>query len=933
MIPESQRLAELAAYGVLDTAAEPAFDDIVRVAAEAAGCPTALISLLDEDRQWFKARHGMDAGQTPRDQAFCENALRADAPLVVPDATADARFADNPLVTGALGIRFYAGFPLRTATGAVLGTLCVLGYELRPGGLTGAQERLLTVLAAQVLTQLELRRTLAQQAEALGGLDVALSSYRALADHATDVISRHAPDGTTLYASPSMRHVLGYDPEQEVGRSAPERVHADDAADMFRALGEVLGGAPSTASVRSRHADGTWRHLEIRLSPVCDRSGAVVQVHSVARDVTDRHDVQERLRLSEEGFRLAFAEAPIGIALVAPDGRWLRVNQVLCDIVGHPSDRLLSLTFQDITHPDDLAADEEQVRQMLAGEIVTYQMDKRYQHSRGNVVWVQLNVSLVRDDQGEPLYFVSHIQDITGRKATEAQLRDSEERFRRLASTAPIGIFQTDAVGRCTYANPTWAAICGVKVDVVPGREWTSVVHPEDIGVTREAWSQALEDPVPFLHRFRAQLGDGEACWVDVRLIPLPRENGRPPGWVGTATDVTPVIEANVAIAEARDRALQASQLKSQFLANMSHEIRTPMNGVVGTAELLADSPLSDSQRAHVDALRAAASSLMAVLNDVLDFSKIEAGKLALDPATFHLPTLISDTVALFAATAQTKGIDLAAHLAPMREWLWGDATRIRQVLANLLGNAVKFTERGEVALIVEESAAHGSVRFSVVDSGIGIPDAVGARLMRPFEQGDPSTTRRFGGSGLGLAICHELVGLMGGNISFTSIPGAGTTFTVELPLPSAEPADVMNPASIGGVWSSPDAAGHVLVAEDIPINQLVARGMLERLGWNVDVVGDGQAAVEAAARGAYDVVILDCQMPVLDGYEAARAIRLLPGRSGRSPIIAMTANALAEDRQRCLDAGMDDYIAKPITTDGLAEVLHRATHAPARLG
>ena len=687
--------------------------------------------------------------------------------------------------------------------------------------------------------------------------------------------------------------------------------------------GPVLG---KTIEVTALRRDG--RQLPVELTIWATQTAAGWSFNSLMRDISER----KALEAVRARYEAVFQSSGDAIVLVDPSGTVLAWNPAAEVIYGYASDEMLGRNAASVlAAPGQERARAEAVALLERGEQAPGEV--QCLRKDGAEIIVSVSRSSIVDDEGHVVAVSSISRDVTDRRRAEAQLRDSEERFRRLASKAPIGIFQTDAVGRCTYANPTWAAICGVNVDVVPGREWMSVVHPDDVGGTREVWREALEVPVPFLHRFRAHRGDGEACWVDVRLIPLPRENGRPPGWVGTATDVTPVIEANVAIADARDRALQASQLKSQFLANMSHEIRTPMNGVVGTAELLSDSPLSDSQRTHVDALRAAASSLMAVLNDVLDFSKIEAGKLALDPATFHLPSLISDTVALFAATAQTKGIDLTTHLAPGREWLRGDASRIRQVLANLLGNAVKFTERGEVVLIVEESTACGSVRFSVVDSGIGIPDEVGARLMRPFEQGDASTTRRFGGSGLGLAICHDLVELMGGSISFTSIPGAGTTFTVELPLPTAEPADTKTPARLGAVRSGSDAAGHVLVAEDVPINQLVARGMLERLGWNVDVVGNGQAAVEAAGRGAYDVVILDCQMPVLDGYEAARAIRLLPGRSGRSLIIAMTANALAEDRLRCLDSGMDDYIAKPITLDGLAEVLHRVTHAPARLG
>lgn len=351
-VSEPERLAELAGYNVLDTSAELAFDKIVRAAAEGTGCPTALISLLDEDRQWFKARCGLDVGETPRNQAFCEHALRADAPLIVADATADARFRDNPLVTGAPGIRFYAGFPLRTPTGAVLGTLCVLGYESRPEGLTGVQSHLLEVLAEQVMAQLNLRRALAEQVDTLAELGVALSSFRALADDATDIVSRHAVDGTTLYVSPSLRDVLGYDPELEVGHAAPERVHPEDAVEMSRAFGSVVAGAASTVNVRSRHADGSWRHLEIRLSPMRDDKGVVLQIHSVARDVTDRHMASERLAELAAEVRTAHDEAvrrgaltdavlytvDVGIVACDGDGRLTTFNRATREFHGMPPD-------------------------------------------------------------------------------------------------------------------------------------------------------------------------------------------------------------------------------------------------------------------------------------------------------------------------------------------------------------------------------------------------------------------------------------------------------------------------------------------------------------------------------------------------------------------------------------------------------------------
>jgi diguanylate cyclase (GGDEF)-like protein/PAS domain S-box-containing protein len=479
VISESERLAELAAYDVLDTAAEPAFDDIVRVAAEASGCPTALVSLLDEDRQWFKARCGIDVGQTPRDQAFCEHALRADAPLIVADATADVRFRDNPLVTGAPGIRFYAGFPLRTPTGAVLGTLCVLGYEPRPEGLTSAQGRLLEVLAAQVMAQLELRRALAQQADTLSELGTALSSYRALADHATDIVSRHAVDGTTLYVSPSIRHLLGYDPDLEVGRAAPERVHPEDTAEMIRVLGGVLGGAASTANVRSRHADGSWRRLEIRLSPVCDETGVVVHVHSVARDVTDRHVAQERLRLSEERFRVLFDANPIGQVELSPAGVVQRMNAAFADLVGVAPAALLGQTLEFAVDDFDGAVQRQSMGTAAREPGLVWRSERTLRRPDGTSVDISRTLVGVPGDDGRTAVMIGTIVDVTERNRAQrrraelaAELRTAhDEAVRRGALTdavlhaVGVGIVACDADGHLTTFNRATREFHGMPPD------------------------------------------------------------------------------------------------------------------------------------------------------------------------------------------------------------------------------------------------------------------------------------------------------------------------------------------------------------------------------------------------------------------------------------------------------------------------------------
>jgi len=314
---------------------------------------------------------------------------------------------------------------------------------------------------------------------------------------------------------------------------------------------------------------------------------------------------------------------------VSPEGKWLRVNRAMCEIVGYSESELLSKTFQDITHPDDLDADLELVRGVLAGDTAVYQMDKRYIHASGRVVWVQLDVSLVRDRDGLPQHFIAQVQDITRRRTTEAQLRESEARFRRLASDAPLGIFQTDAIGKVVYANDTWAATCATTLDSAVGAEWFTVAERAQHDDLRAKWIWARMTGEPLSESVRMSVsGSDQARWIDIRLHPMTTDDGsRTAAWVGTATDITQLVEANDAITDSRDRAVLASQMKSQFLANMSHEIRTPMNGVVGMADLLADSPLSPVQRGHINALRSAAGSLLALLNDILDFAKIEAGK------------------------------------------------------------------------------------------------------------------------------------------------------------------------------------------------------------------------------------------------------------------------------------------------------------------
>jgi PAS domain S-box-containing protein len=536
-----------------------------------------------------------------------------------------------------------------------------------------------------------------------------------------------------------------------------------------------------------------------------------------------------------------------------------------------------------------------------------------------------------------------------------SQARDVQtaaDQLRLLTQAAPIGIFHTDPQNRYLYTNPRWSEITGISAEAAVGRNWSGILGLRDGEHPDSDAGEGANSPIEMCQRFELAPPGAAVRTVLVTSKSIAGADGGITGWVGTLADVTAEAGAEAAMADARDKATEASRLKSDFLANMSHEIRTPMNGVLGMTDLLLETELDARQRDYAQTVRNSGEALLVIINDVLDFARVEAGKLAVESVEFDLHTIVDDVLNLLGPSATGKGIELTALVdSSVPTQVTGDPGRVRQVLTNLIGNAIKFTSTGGVIVRgTRPDPAAALIRFEITDTGDGIAPEKLAAVFQPFVQADTSTSRKYGGTGLGLAISSQLVALMGGERGVSSRLGHGSTFwfTISVhdgPVHNGAVPDGPTAPRVGRVGvpessvgplgaPTPDAApggGRLLLAEDNPINQKVALAMLAGSGYRVDTVRNGSAAVAAVAAEHYDAVLMDCQMPELNGYQATAAIRAQEGPHRHIPIIAITAGARQEDRERCLAGGMDGYLSKPVSKDALLAVVARSLRAGAQ--
>ncbi len=906
---EEQRLAALYSYDILGEGLEHELDNLVKLAAQIANVPMAYVSFVDRDDLLLKSVVGIgpEYKKIPRSVTVCQYTMMLDHAYVVPDVLAEPDLASNKMLTLGDGIRFYASAPLKDTEGFSLGCLVLL--DIVPRNLNDHQIEALSTLAVQVVAQLALKRKNSQ----LEAQTRRLNEFKDIFTISPEIHCILDRDGSILFINKAVTTMLQYEVEEVIGQSIWKYCFIEDVPRTVTTIEQGLKNKEKHFSIDFRLASKDGQLKWIGWGMVSRDN----KWYCYGRDITERKRVEYELT------KLSFVASKVNNGVVINDAQnnvmWINdafekiTGFSLEDLKGRPLGDLISGPETDWSLIEN-ARELTQQKQSFTVDLLAYRKDKQ-------PIWLSIYNTVVLDEDGKVETEVEIIIDITEKKKAEEELQI----LSLVASKTNTGVTISNGNGEITWVNEALEDLTGYSLEELSGKMLGDLLSSQatDGTIIADARKKALNKQA-YTIEVLANKKDGTPIWLSVANTPVLNNQGLVERQVELIYDITQRKRIEQEMLDSREQALQLSEAKEMFLSVMSHEIRTPLNAIIGMTHLLLDNNPKASQMDDLNILKFSGENLLHIINDILDFTKIETGNMQFESNPFDLHTLCVDIINSLQVNAAKNGNHLLlVYDDRIPEQLLGDKTRLYQVLINLLGNALKFTDKGKVELIIKlkkDRENEVEIYFEIKDTGIGIPQDKQSYIFETFTQARADISRKYGGTGLGLAITKRLLKLYQSEIHVESTEGKGTSFSFSIKFNKISDAFKIAPTTaIPNLFTGKK----ILVVDDNEVNILIAKRFLSKWGLIIDFASNGEEAINKIVNNVYDLIFMDIRMPGIDGFDTTKIIREIEGDYYKKvPIIALTASTLHNENMKFKESGMDGHILKPFNPDEIKAVL-----------